>query len=61
MDKAFKEAEWLRNFFDDILIWPKPLTAICIHYDSMAAQAKAKNSVYNDKSRHIRQRHNTIM
>ena len=26
----------------------------------MAAQARAKNSVYNGKSRHIRRRHNTI-
>ena len=26
----------------------------------MAAQAKAKNNVYNGKSRHIRCRHNTI-
>ncbi|CAL8988835.1 unnamed protein product, partial [Prunus brigantina] len=54
-----EEAEWLRNFLEDILIWPKPVT-ICIHCDSTAAQSRAKNSVYNGKSRHIRRRHNTI-
>ena len=41
-------------------MWPKLVTAICIHYDSQAALARAKNSVYNGKSRHIRRRHNTI-
>ncbi|KAL6286505.1 hypothetical protein ACE6H2_010895 [Prunus campanulata] len=60
LDKAAEEAEWLRNFLEDIPLWSKPVTAICIHCDSMAAQARAKNSVYNGKSRHIRRRHNTI-
>ena len=59
-DKAAEEAEWLRNFLEDIPVWPKPVTAICIHYDSMAAQARAKINIYNGKSRHIRRRHNTI-
>jgi hypothetical protein len=60
LDKAAEEAEWLRNFLEDISVWPKPVTAICIHCDSMAAQTRAKNSVYNGKSRHIRCRHKTI-
>ncbi|CAL8091268.1 unnamed protein product [Prunus armeniaca] len=60
LDKAGEEAEWLRNFLEDIPIWPKPVTAVCIHCDCMAAQARAKNNVYNGKSRHIRRRHNTI-
>ena len=60
LDKAAEEAEWLRNFLEDIPIWPKPVTAICIHCDSMAAQARAKSNIYNGKSRHIRRRHNTI-
>ncbi|CAL2253197.1 unnamed protein product [Prunus armeniaca] len=60
LDKAAEEAEWLRNFLEDIPMWPKPVTAICIHCDSMAAQARAKSGVYNGKSRHIRRRHNTI-
>ena len=33
---------------------------ICIHYDSQSAIGRAQNSMYNDKSRHIRRRHNTI-
>ena len=41
-------------------MWPKPVTAICIHCDSMAAQSRAKSHVYNGKSRHIRRRHNTL-
>ena len=60
LDKAAEEAEWLRNFLEDIPIWPKPVTTICIHCDSMAAQARAKSNIYNGKSRHIRRRHNTI-
>ena len=59
LDKAEEEAEWLRNFLEDILMWPKLVMAICIHCDSQAALARAKNAVYNGKSRHIRCRHNT--
>ena len=60
LHKAAEEAEWLRNFLEDIPVWHKPVTAICIHCDSMAAQARAKSNIYNGKSRHIRRRHNTI-
>ena len=60
LDKAAEEVEWLRNFLEDIPVWHKPVTAICIHCDSMAAQARAKSNIYNGKSRHIRRRHNTI-
>ena len=60
LDKAGEEAEWLRNFMEDIPMWPKPVTAICIHCDSQVALARAKNAVYNGKSRHIRCRYNTI-
>ena len=60
LDKAAEEAEWLRNFLEDIPVWHKPVTAICIHCDSMAAQVRAKSNIYNGKSRHIRRRHNTI-
>ncbi|CAL8174475.1 unnamed protein product [Prunus armeniaca] len=54
LDKAAEEAEWLRKFPEDIPLWSKPVIAICIHCDSMAAQARAKNSVYNGKSGRIR-------
>jgi hypothetical protein len=60
LDKAGEEAEWLRNFLNDIPLWPKPLTAICVHCDCMSAIARAKSHIYNGKSRHIRRRHNTI-
>ncbi|GKB79432.1 DNA polymerase zeta catalytic subunit-like protein [Tanacetum coccineum] len=60
LDKAAKEAEWLRSFLEGILLWQKPMTAVCIHCDSMAALTRAKNHIYNGKSRHIRRRHNTI-
>ncbi|GJT28692.1 retrovirus-related pol polyprotein from transposon TNT 1-94 [Tanacetum coccineum] len=60
LDKAAEEAEWLRSFLEGIPLWPKPVTAVCIHCDSMAALTRAKNHIYNGKSRHIRRRHNTI-
>ena len=60
LNKVGEEAEWLRNFLEDIPMWPKPVTAICIHCDSQATLARAKNSIYNGKSMHIRRRHNTI-
>ena len=33
---------------------------ICIHCDSQSATSRAQNSRYNDESRHIRCRQNTI-
>ncbi|GKC04824.1 hypothetical protein Tco_0996434 [Tanacetum coccineum] len=60
LDKAAKEAEWLRSCLEGIPLWPKPMTAVCIHYDSMATLTREKNHIYNGKSRHIRRRHNTI-
>ncbi|GJY06238.1 peroxidase 72 [Tanacetum coccineum] len=60
LDKAAKEVEWLRSFLEGIPLWPKPMTGVCIHCDSMAALTRAKNQIYNGKSRHIRRRHNTI-
>ncbi|GKC60985.1 hypothetical protein Tco_1088583 [Tanacetum coccineum] len=60
LNKAAEEAEWLRSFLKGIPLWPKFVTAMCIHCDSMAALTRAKNHIYNGKSRHIRRRHNTI-
>ncbi|KAB2634313.1 DNA polymerase zeta catalytic subunit-like [Pyrus ussuriensis x Pyrus communis] len=60
LDTAADEAEWLKHFLEDIPLWPKPVTAICIHCDSMTAQGRAKNAEYNGKLRHIRRRHKTI-
>ncbi|KAG7552374.1 Zinc finger CCHC-type [Arabidopsis thaliana x Arabidopsis arenosa] len=60
LDSAAEEAEWLRNFLEDIPLWPKPVTALCIHCDNMAALNIARNKNFNGKSRHIRRRHATI-
>ena len=54
LDKAGEEAEWLRNFLEDIPLWPKPVAPICIHCDSQAAIGQVGNVIYNRKSRHIR-------
>ncbi|KAL0384692.1 UNVERIFIED_CONTAM: Retrovirus-related Pol polyprotein from transposon TNT 1-94 [Sesamum radiatum] len=60
LDKAGEEAEWLRNFLEDIPCWTKPVPAIMIHCDSQSAIERAQSGMYNGKSRHIRRRHNTI-
>ncbi|GJY99100.1 hypothetical protein Tco_0516530 [Tanacetum coccineum] len=60
LDKAAEEVEWLRSFLEGIPLWPKPVTVVCIHCDSIDALTRAKNQIYNGKSRHIRRRHNTI-
>ena len=60
LDKAGEEAEWLRQFLEDIPLWQKPVPAICIHCDNQAAISRAQNVIYNGKSRHIRRRHNTV-
>ena len=60
LDKTREEVEWLRNFLEDIPMWTKPVSAICIHCDSEAAIGQARNHIYNGKSRHIRRRHNTV-
>ncbi|PHT42895.1 ATP synthase subunit beta, chloroplastic [Capsicum baccatum] len=59
-DKAGEEAEWLRNFLEDISYWPKPVAPVCIHCDSQAAIGRAGSMMYNGKSHHIRWRHNTV-
>ncbi|PHT84037.1 hypothetical protein T459_12480 [Capsicum annuum] len=60
LDKAGEEAEWLRNFLEDILYWPKPMAPVCIHCDSQATIGRVESMMYNGKSRHIRRRHHTV-
>ena len=36
------------------------MPAICIHCDSQSAIGRAWSHIYNDKSRHIRRRHNAV-
>ncbi|PHT93294.1 hypothetical protein T459_01176 [Capsicum annuum] len=59
LDKAGEEAEWLRNFLEDIPYWPKIVAQMCIHCDSQVAIGRARSMIYNGKSHHIRRRHNT--
>lgn len=42
LDQTAEEVKWLRNFIEDIPLWPKPLTALYIYCDSMAALNRAK-------------------
>ncbi|PHU26485.1 hypothetical protein BC332_04817 [Capsicum chinense] len=60
LDKANEEAEWLRNFLEDISYWPNPVAPVCIHCDSQATIGRAGSMMYDGKSCHIRQRHNTV-
>ena len=60
LDKAGKEVKWLRNFLENIPLWPKSETTICVYYDCNVAFLVTKNATYNGKSRHIRRRYNTI-
>lgn len=60
LDKAGEEAEWIRNFLEDISFCPKPIGPICIHCDSQEAIGSVGSVMYNEKSHHIRRRNNTI-
>ena len=48
LDLAAEEVEWLRNFLEDIPCWPKPVSPIAIHCDSMSAIGRAKNQMYTE-------------
>ena len=60
LDKAGEEAGWLRHFLEDMPMWMKHVSSICIHCDSKSVIGRAQSHMYNVKSRHIRRRHNTI-
>ena len=34
LDLATEEADWLRDFLEDVPMWPKPVPPIAVHYDS---------------------------
>ncbi|KAL0413209.1 UNVERIFIED_CONTAM: Retrovirus-related Pol polyprotein from transposon TNT 1-94 [Sesamum radiatum] len=50
LDKAREDAEWLRNFLEDIPCWTKPVLAIMVHCDSQSAIGRAQSGMYNGKS-----------
>ncbi|CAL2270868.1 unnamed protein product [Prunus armeniaca] len=39
LDKVAKEAKWLRNFLEDIPMWPKPVIAICMHCEGSTSKS----------------------
>ena len=54
LDKCGEEAEWLRNFLEDIPKWTKHVPAISIHCDNQSAIGRAFIVLFNGgKSRHI--------
>nr|GEX06165.1 zinc finger, CCHC-type [Tanacetum cinerariifolium] len=57
---AGKEAEWLKNFLLEVLLWSKPIAPISIRCDSAATLAKAYSQMYNGKSKHLDVRHSMI-
>nr|GEY70139.1 zinc finger, CCHC-type [Tanacetum cinerariifolium] len=42
---AGKEAKWLRNMLLYIELWPQPMSAISLHYDSQSTLSRAYNKV----------------
>lgn len=60
LDKASEQAEWLRQFLEDIPRWEMLVPPLCIHCDSTAAIGTAERVLYNGMSRHIRRRHNSV-
>ena len=48
------------QFLKDILLWPKPVLAICIHCDNLAMIPRAQNFIHNGKFSYILRRHNTV-
>ena len=44
----------------DILLGPKTLELVCIHFHSQDAIDRAWSMTYNGKSRHIRHRHDIV-
>ena len=52
--------EWLRDLLYGIPLWPKPITPISIHCDSVATLVRAYSQVYNGKSRNIGLRHSYV-
>ena len=50
LDKAGEELEWLCHFLEDMPMWMKLVTSICIHCDSKLVIGRAQSHMYNDKS-----------
>ena len=47
LDKAGEELEWLCHFLEDMPMWMKLVTSICIHCDSKLVIGRAQSHMYN--------------
>lgn len=54
LEVAREKAKWIQKFLEDIPCCPKPMLAICVHFDNHITIRWAQSIVYNGKSRHIR-------
>lgn len=55
-----KAAEWSRDLHYEILLWPKPISAILIRSDNEATVPKAYSQVRNGKNRHVGLQHSIV-
>ena len=60
LELAGSEAEWLKNFLEEIPLGIKPTPSVSMHCDCKSAIDVAKNKTFNGKNRHIRVRHNVV-
>ena len=56
---ARQETQWLRSLLGNVPLWGTSIP-IFIHCNSQATIGIVKNSVYNDKRRHICLRHGDV-
>lgn len=57
---ASDEANQLVIYYVKSLCRKKPTSFVLIHYDNIVAIGKVKNHYYNDKSRPIKRKYNTV-
>lgn len=60
LPSASEEANWLRDLFNEIPAWEKPIPPVLIHCDNTAAIGRVQSRYYNGKSRPIRRKHSTV-
>ena len=53
LDKGSQQAEWSRQFLEDIPRWEMLVPPLSIHCDSTTAIGTAERVRYNGESRHI--------
>ncbi|XP_075645702.1 secreted RxLR effector protein 161-like [Castanea sativa] len=53
LEKAGSKAKWLSSLLIDIPLYTNSIASICMHCDCQTTITRAKNKIYNGKSRHI--------